>query len=73
MIIKSVTINLKCKFKELYRNLYKNIKKREVKIKFSELNLHFYAAMEVNGHDEKLCDGLGISELFEKGEGLTYK
>jgi hypothetical protein len=29
--------------------------------------------MEVNGHDEKLCDGLAIGELFDKGEGLTYK
>lgn len=29
--------------------------------------------MQVNGHDETLHDGLGISELFEKGEGLTYK
>lgn len=29
--------------------------------------------MAANGHDENLCDGLGISELFEKGEGLTYK
>lgn len=29
--------------------------------------------MEVNGHDENLKDGLGVSELFEKGEGLTYK
>lgn len=29
--------------------------------------------MASNGHDEKLSDGLGISELFEKGEGLTYK
>lgn len=29
--------------------------------------------MEVNGHDESLCDGLSINELFEKGEGLTYK
>lgn len=29
--------------------------------------------MEVNGHDENLSDGLAVSELFEKGEGLTYK
>lgn len=29
--------------------------------------------MASNGHDEKLSDGLGISDLFEKGEGLTYK
>lgn len=29
--------------------------------------------MEANGHDESLCDGLGVSELFDKGEGLTYK
>lgn len=29
--------------------------------------------MEVNGHDDKLSDGLGVSELFDKGEGLTYK
>lgn len=28
---------------------------------------------EVNGHDESLLDGLDVSELFEKGEGLTYK
>lgn len=29
--------------------------------------------MDSNGYDEKLCDGLGVTELFEKGEGLTYK
>lgn len=30
--------------------------------------------MEANGHhDENLNDGLSIGELFEKGEGLTYK
>ena len=29
--------------------------------------------MELNGHEETLHDGLGISELFEKGDGLTYK
>lgn len=29
--------------------------------------------IEMNGHEETLHDGLGISELFEKGDGLTYK
>lgn len=29
--------------------------------------------MNANGHDETLCDGLSIGELFAKGEGLTYK
>lgn len=29
--------------------------------------------MEMNGHDENLNDGLGVSELFDKGDGLTYK
>lgn len=31
------------------------------------------AKSEVNGHDESLLDGLAVSELFAKGEGLTYK
>lgn len=29
---------------------------------------------ELNNHvDAKISDGLAINELFEKGEGLTYK
>lgn len=61
--------------KENYCDLHRKLSRNSSRIHLITIyKIIDYVNMEANGHhEESLKDGLAVGELFEKGEGLTYK